>query len=132
MSKVAGIFCTAVVATAALFFFAGFGIKGHMPMPGYAAVYLDDQTETYIALPCMKDWQDRAGPGRTVRLAKAREALQMKYGPDADCRDTGAFAPEAGSMSGRLLVKLGIMQPVQFWWDAPYRTEDGTLVYPKP
>jgi hypothetical protein len=31
-------------------------------------------------------------------------------------------------MSGMLLVKLGVLSPLQYWWDMPYRTEEGVVV----
>jgi hypothetical protein len=58
-----------------------------------------------------------------LRLAKADDARQLQYKPDAACRETGAFAPDDRSLTGQLLVKLGVLSPLQHWWDAPYRNE---------
>ena len=100
-------------------------------MPGYAPVYLDDIAKTYIALPCMKEWQNRQSETLAlVRLSKVSEAYKLKYKPDEVCRETGAFSEDDRSLTGLLLVKLGFLPPIRHWWDAPYRTEKGEVVYP--
>jgi hypothetical protein len=100
-------------------------------MSGYAAVYLDDDAKTYIALPCLKEWQNRPSQSLAfLRLAPASKAISQGYKSDATCRETGAFVEDDRSLTGLLLVKLGILSPVRHWWDIPYRTEDGTVVQP--
>jgi hypothetical protein len=101
-------------------------------MPKYAWVYVDDKAKTYIALPCMREWRRRAATkNAVVRLFDAGGARQLGYKPDTLCRDTGAFAPDDRSLTGSLLVKIGLLSPITHWWDMPYCTEDG-LVFPKP
>jgi len=101
-------------------------------MPDYAAVYLDDVAKTYVALPCLKEWQNRRNQTLAMlRLNRASEAYALKYEPDEVCRETGAFSEDDRSLIGLLLVKLGILAPIQHWWDAPYRTEQGVVVHPR-
>jgi hypothetical protein len=114
-----------------LLLLAGLGIGSNASMPGYAAVYLDDEAKNYVALPCIGEWERRSGEKfAAVRLAKVSEARQLGYEPDAVCRESGAFAPHDRSLTGHLLVKLGVLSPIQHWWDVPYRTEEGKVVYP--
>jgi hypothetical protein len=122
-----------VVGICAMLLFLGFGIGSSEIMPGYAPVYLDDQAKTYIALPCLEEWQSRKSDAVAVlRLSKAVEAYNDGYSPDDDCRNTGAFAPDGRSMSGMFLMKIGLLGPKTQWWDMPYRDESGKVVYPKP
>ena len=111
------------IASAAILFL-GFGIGTNASMPDYARVYLDATTKTYLALPCLAQWHLR--PNETteiLRMAKASEARELQYEPDNACRETGAFAPHDRSLTGLLLVKLGILSPAKHWWDAPYRAD---------
>ncbi|MCK4945973.1 MAG: hypothetical protein KAS59_06900, partial [Alphaproteobacteria bacterium] len=56
--------------------------------------------------------------------------LEGLYQSDSDCREAEGYFSKALSLSGMLLVKLGILVPKQHWWDQPYRTETGAVVYP--
>jgi hypothetical protein len=119
------------LGTTGFLLFVGLGIGGIDPMPGYAVVFLDDISKTYIALPCIEEWRSR--PSNTIDLVRrgtASEAAGLKYDPDKNCRETGAFADAGRSLTGLLLVKLGILPPVRHWWDAPHRTEEGGVVWP--
>ena len=121
-----------VVAAPLFLLILGFGVGSNTAMPPYAAVFLDDQTKTYIALPCIEEWQRRTSEKvSTVRIAKLGEARKLNYKPDAACRDTGAVAPDGRSVSGKILETLGLLDPIEYWWDQPYRAEDGKVVYPK-
>ena len=95
-------------------------------MPDYAVVYIDDDTKTYIALPCVKNWLDEHSAPEIsydLRRSKAMEARQLKYKLDDDCRDTGVLSEP--DLSGLLFEKLGILRPIRHWWDMPFRTENG-------
>jgi hypothetical protein len=119
------------LGTAGFLFFVGLGIGSIDPMPGYAVVFLDDISKTYIALPCIEEWRSR--PSNTIDLVRrstASEAARLKYEPDKNCRETGAFVDDGRSLTGLLLVKLGILPPARHWWDARSRTEEGSVVWP--
>jgi hypothetical protein len=64
-----------------------------------------------------------ADPAQTHRDC----VVQPQYAPDYDCRETGAFSQEGYSLTGLLLVKVGVLPPANHWWDRPYRTEDGVV-----
>jgi hypothetical protein len=118
-------------AVAAALLLLGFGVASNVPMPGYAAVYLDDDAKAYIALPCLSEWQQRPSQRLVfLRLSTASEAIRLGYKSDAACRERDAFMEDDRSLSGLLLVKLGILSPIRHWWDRPYRTEDGKVVQP--
>lgn len=112
-----------------LLFAAGFGIETLVTIPDYAVVYLDDAANTYIALPCFEEWRTRLGDA-FVRRGKVSDAKKLHYRLDDNCREAGGYIDDGRSLSGLLLVKLGILPPKQHWWDRPYRTEEG-LVRPK-
>lgn len=57
------------------------------------------------------------------------EAERLRYGPDHQCNETGVFNQDGPSLTGLLLIKLGVLSAPKYWWDMPYRTEDG-IVYP--
>lgn len=104
------------------------GSETIVSMPPYAAVYLDDATRTYVALPCMAEWSKR--PTKIfvlARLSTAGEARKLRYDPDDVCVQTGAFIEEESPIAF-ILVKLGILPPTKYWWDAPYRTETGVVI----
>jgi hypothetical protein len=119
------------VGCVAFLFFLGSGIGTLVPMPPYAYVYVDDDARTYIALPCIEEWRTRTTGDATLRLAQFKEIRPLKYKGDQRCRDTGAFMPEGRSASGRLLQWFGVLPPLTYWWDQPFRKEDGSVVYPK-
>jgi hypothetical protein len=105
-------------------FVMAFGSQSFVDIPGYAAVYLDDASKTYIALPCVEDWRSRrVGDFAVARLSKASDAQAMHYKQDDDCRKAGGYSDEDRSLSGLLLVRLGILPPMEHWWQKPYRTE---------
>jgi hypothetical protein len=111
----------------------GFGISSSDTMPGYAPLYLDDESRTFLALPCIDEWQHRDGDHIAVlRLSNYKEASDKAYTGDAICRETGAFVPDGRSLSGMLLERIGLLHPLEHWWDMPYRNESGQVVYPLP
>ena len=64
-----------------------------------------------------------------MRRTTVNEAHALGYGTDDDCVQTGAYFEEGRSLSGILLERIGIFPRKQYWWDRPFRTEDG-VVYP--
>jgi hypothetical protein len=118
-------------AVAAALLLLGFAIGSNVPMPGYAAVYLDDDAKAYIALPCLSEWQQRPSQRLAfLRLSTASEAIRLGYKSDTVCRERGTFMEDDRSLSGLLLVKFGILSPVRHWWDRPYHSEDGKVGQP--
>lgn len=114
-----------------LLLMVSFMIRVGTAMPDYALVYLDDDAHTYLAPFCIEEWQTR--PSETfafLRAGTAGEAHQLDYDPDTVCRDTGAFTGEDQSFFRAILESAGVVEPITQWWDAPYRKEDGTIVYP--
>ena len=121
----------ATIAVILVLLWLGTGIDTTVTMPDNAPVYLDDGARSYIALPCIEEWERRTGESFAfVHLGTAKEAHQLHYQPDQDCRDAGAFMEDNRSLTGHLLVKLGILPPMQHWWNRPYRTETGEVVQP--
>lgn len=124
-------FISVALATVAAMAIIGLGIGSIDPMPSYAVVFLDDTNKTFIALPCIDEWRSR--PTQTVDLVRrgtAAEAGKLGYKVDAKCRDAGGYSEDGRSLLGLMLVRLGVLSPLTHWWDKPYRTEDGTIVYP--
>jgi hypothetical protein len=105
-----------IVAGALLFL--GLGIGSNTPMPGHAAVYIDDATRTYLAAPCKS--AGAHGPDINVgalRFGTKSEARRLEYKPDDVCRNTGIHAPDDRSATGHLLQWLGLLTPLKHWWD---------------
>ena len=108
----------------------GLAIQTSVPMPGYALVFVDDREKTYLAPQCLDEWHGRKSTTFDIlRRTTAKEAFALRYKSDRICRDTGAFQAEGYSATGMLLYKIGILPKLKYWWDQPYRTEDG-IIYP--
>lgn len=58
------------------------------------------------------------------------EARKLSYTTDDACREAGGYMADGRSLTGLVLVRIGLLAPVKHWWDMPYRTEDGRLVNP--
>jgi len=100
-------------------------------MPGYAAVYLDDQERIYLAPGCLKEWEGRKSDTLSfLRLSTAKEAFSRKYEADEACRQAGWFAQDGPGIVRIYAVRWGLLPPVRHWWDEPYRTDDGSIIYP--
>jgi hypothetical protein len=100
-------------------------------MPPYAVVFVDDTSKSVIAPQCIAGWQNT--PGKTfglMRRTTAGEAERLHYKPDYDCVQTGAFYQDGPSLSTFFLEKLGILAQSKYWWDMPFRMEDGVIYYP--
>ena len=122
----------ATVVAVAVCLVAGTGIQTSIPMPSYAVLMLDDMDRTYLAPSCIDEWQRRPSVSFAIlRRSTVNEARQNNYKPDPICRETGAFVEDGPSLTGIVLMKIGIPWPTQrYWWDAPYRTEDGAVAHP--
>jgi hypothetical protein len=98
----------------ALLLVCGYGIGSERTMPPNAVVYVDKEAKRYFASPCVKD---------TSRLAAvtAAEAYGLEYKPDPECRKSGAFQSEDRSLTGLLLVMIGVLDELPTRWNA-----DGT------
>jgi hypothetical protein len=120
-----------VLVAALMAMIVAFGLGTIDTMPDYAPVYLDDLTHTYLALPCLEEWQHRQShQPAMLRLARANEAFLLSYAADDTCRNSGAFAEDGRSAAGLLFVRLGILPPARHWWNMPYRNEEGAVVQP--
>jgi hypothetical protein len=122
----------ALCVTVAILLYVANSLVGSIDvMPGYAAVYVDDVAHTYLALPCQPEWQTRkTATVDILRLTKASEAYALKYNPDDECREAGGFAQDGPGIVRKYMTDWGWLPPVHHWWDDPYRTEDGTVIYP--
>ena len=130
MNKLADAIKYGVIAVVLLVFLS-FGIGTNVTMPQYATVYLEPQTKTYIGLPCLKEWERRHGGNLPIAaLGTITEARQMKYAPDDNCRNTGAFAPDGPALPIALLIKAGLLPEPKYWWDQPYRLDTGEIIRP--
>ena len=119
-----------LIFVAFLLFCFGFVIESSQSIPGYALVFLDDTTKTYISWPCVEAWKRRAN-GDVSRRSTASEAWRLGYKMDEDCRDASGFIDAERSPSGMLLQSIGILPPITHWWDEPYQTDDGAVIWPK-
>lgn len=111
--------------------FLGFGVGSTVIVPPYALAFLDDSRKVYITLPCVDEWRTR--PTQTIdilRRSTVGEAYKFSYMIDEKCRDAGGYVADGRSLTGLMLERVGILSPLTYWWDRPYRTEDGTIVYP--
>jgi hypothetical protein len=92
----------------------GLGISTTKTMPDHAWILVDDVKRVYIAQPC-------ASEGNQLRLTTVREAYELKYKPDEDCRNSGGFVSDGRSLTGLLLQKIGLLRPLPKRWN-----DDGT------
>jgi hypothetical protein len=90
---------------------AGFFIVPVHNMPDYAIVLLDDQTHTYFSPRCA----DQAKPD--YRPARAAEARQLNYQPGKECLAKRGFSQNTRSITGNLLVRLGMLPPLPSRWN---------------
>ena len=86
-------FITAALGIAALLIGLGIAIGSSDYMPSYAVVFLDDATKTYIALPCVEEWQSKQTQTVTlIRRGTAGEAGKLGYKTDDECREAGSVS----------------------------------------
>ena len=118
--------------------FLGFGCDTVSSMPDRALIFVDPKQSVYFAPVCVsmpdsvqaliakafttaKTHDDSSGAifrssGLMPMPAAARTQLGLH--PDTKCRDEGAFEEEGRSVSGNLLVKVGILPPKKSRWNA--------------
>lgn len=108
-AKVAGIVKTAA-AVVILLSVVGFGISSSRTMPGNAIVLLDQESKTYTAPPCVQD-------PSTLTPATASDARKLGFSPDARCRDSGAFLADDRSLTGQMLVTIGLLDELPSRWN---------------
>lgn len=94
-------------------FFVGFGVGVSKSPPKNAIVFFDSTEKTYFAPPCVKALDERT----TLTKSTIGKVYKLKLNPDPECRDTEAFLQEARSLSGQLLVKIGILKPLKSRWN---------------
>jgi hypothetical protein len=121
----------AAFGVVAILVWFGLSIGSIDSMPYWAVGFLDDADKSFIALPCIDEWRTR--PTRSVdvvRRGTAGEAYKLGNKMDDQCREAGGYSEDGRSVIGLMLVRLGVLSPLTHWWDKPYRTEDGAIVYP--
>ncbi len=90
---------------------AGFFIVPTRTMPDNAVVLLDEQNHTYVSPGCAdREKQD-------YRPSRAAEARKLTYQPDQKCQATGGFSQDSRSITGNLLVRLGLLPPLPSRWN---------------
>ena len=94
-------------------FFVGFGVGVSKSPPKHAIVFVSSTEKTYFAPPCVKALDERT----TLTESTIEKAYKLKLNPDPECRDAGVFLQEARSLSGQLLVKIGILKPLKSRWN---------------
>lgn len=92
-------------------FMAGFYIVPTRTMPDNALVLIDDQTKTYFSPNCAAEEK------KPLRPARAAEARQLKYAPAPSCQGAAGFRQDDRSMSGTLLMRLGMLPPLPSRWN---------------
>ena len=107
-----------LVVIAALFVF-GFQVGSLNTIPGHALVIVDAVSKTYYAPICLESI-DR----RSQSVVSCEKAKDLGFSPDPECREIGAFVQEGRSLSGSLLEKLGLLDPIESRWN-----DDGTWRY---
>ena len=95
------------------FFFIGFGVGVSKSPPKHAIVFVDSAEKTYFAPPCVKALGERT----TLMESTIGKVYNLKLNPDPECRETGAFLQDARSLSGQLLVKIGVLEPLKAGWN---------------
>ena len=90
---------------------AGFFLVPTLAMPDHAIVLLNDQNHTYVAPSCA----DREK--KDYRPARAAEARKLSYEPDKQCQAKGGFNQDGRSITGNLLVRLGLLPPLPSRWN---------------
>ena len=95
------------------FFFIGFGVGVSKSPPKHAIVFVDSTEKTYFAPPCVKALDERT----TLMESTIGKVYNLKLNPDPECRDTGAFLQGARSLSGQLLVKIGVLEALKSRWN---------------
>jgi len=117
MRSILKTFTCAVIAVAAVLV-VGLWIGSVAEMPGHAPVYLDDSSRSFLAVPCVAEWQSRTGVKLdALRLGTANEARYLQYSPDEICRKTGMHSPSDRSVTGHLFELFGLLPPMKQWWD---------------
>ena len=84
-------------------------------MPDNAIVLLDEQNHTYVSPICADKGK------KDYRQSRAAEARKLNYAPDKKCQSAGGFRQEQRSITGKYLVRLGMLPPLPSRWNA-----DGT------
>jgi hypothetical protein len=96
---------------AAVLFGLGFAITPSIDAPPDALVHVDAASKAYLAPSCR---QISSAFGITT-IANAKK---LGYAPDARCAEQGGFVQPGRSLSGRLLQKFGLIEPLPARWNA--------------
>ena len=82
--------------------------------PDHALVYVDKQTNKYLAPPCVNDPSE-------LFIMTLGEVHSLHYEPDGDCVDSGAFVTRGRNLPAMLLEEIGVFKPLPSRWN-----DDGT------
>ena len=89
------------------------GIRSNKAPPKNTIVFVDNDTHTYIAPPCVtaqKDWTHYS------RMT-IEQAEKLNFNPNPVCRKHGVFEQEDRSLGGHVLEKIGILKPLPSRWN---------------
>jgi len=90
-----------------------FGISSNKAPPKNTIVFVDNDTHTYIAPPCVtaqKDWTQYS------RMT-IEQADKLNFKPNQVCRKHGVFEQEDRSLGGHILEKIGLLKPLPSRWN---------------
>jgi hypothetical protein len=116
------------VAVPVVLLVGSFGLETLVAAPPYTIVYVDDAAKTVLAPQCAAHYQQKT-PAALLRRTTMGDADARQYKLDYDCKETGVFSQDGPSLGFELLSGIGLWPKKTYWWDQPFRTEDG-VVYP--
>lgn len=116
------------VAVIVVLLVGSFSLETLVAAPPYTVVYVDDAAKTVLAPQCAARYQQKA-PAAALRRTTMGDADGRNYKLDYDCKETGVFSQDGPSLGFELLSGIGLWPKKTYWWDQPFRTEDG-VVYP--
>ena len=91
-----------------------FGISSNKAPPKNTIVFVDNDTHTYIAPPCVtaqKDWTQYS------RMT-IEQADNLYFKPNPVCSKHGVFVQTDRSLGGHILEKIGLLKPLPSRWNS--------------
>lgn len=105
-----------VLGVCAFLVFLGFGIESSKVAPDYALVFVDENQNLYIAPPCLSREKWMLYAHLTIG-----QAHKLNLNPEPKCREESGFIQEGRSLTGVMLEKFGLLEPMGSRWNS-----DGT------
>lgn len=125
MKKVGGTLKQIGLGILGIVFFIGIMLMGSSTgytMPNNAELMLDVQAKEYISPPCLADMDKGDVEDKILKreyvVSTSREAKDMDYSPNKDCRDQGGFTQDGRSLPFALLEKVGLFPKLKSRWNA--------------